>query len=260
MATTFTAYFIQCITNLHAGSGDTNYSIIDKSVQRDPITNYPTIHASSLKGALREHFENNSMHKVDIDAIFGKEGKDGTDSESGTHRFLNADLVALPVRCTHKQFALGFDKTSSDFVNTKAVNILGKDKKIFSLTVDEETDKIYGNATGDVYAEDIKLIPSPFANPFGIEQQLINDQFATFQNKNFETLTKNLPVIARNRLGENNNLWYEEIVPHQTIFITFIGASEEDDTFNTALTSELIQIGANASVGYGLCKFIKINL
>lgn len=258
MATTFTAYFIQCITNLHAGSGDTSYSIIDKSVQRDPVTSYPTIHASSLKGALREHFENSSRHKVNIDGIFGKEGKDGSDSESGTHRFLNADLIALPIRCTHKQFVLGFDKTSSAFVNAKAVNILGNNKEIFSLTIDEETNKIYGSAVGEVYAEDIKLSPTTFVNPFSMEQTLIKEQFATFKNKNFETLTKNLPVIARNKVGEN--LWYEEIVPHQTVFITFIGTSKEDENFNTALTTELIQIGANASVGYGLCKFIKINL
>ena len=44
-------------TNLHAGSGDANYGIIDKLVQREPATNRPIIHSSSLKGALREYFE-----------------------------------------------------------------------------------------------------------------------------------------------------------------------------------------------------------
>ena len=43
-------------TNMHVGSGDTNYGIIDKLVQRDVLSNLPMIHSSSLKGALREFF------------------------------------------------------------------------------------------------------------------------------------------------------------------------------------------------------------
>ena len=67
------AYFIQCITNLHVGSGDANYGIVDKLVQRDTVYNYPTIHASSLKGALREHFENLWVKDpAKVNEIFGK--------------------------------------------------------------------------------------------------------------------------------------------------------------------------------------------
>jgi CRISPR-associated protein Cmr4 len=100
------AYFIQCITNLHAGSGDANYGIIDKLVQRDTVYNYPTIHASSLKGALRQHFEDAQYSDVNIEQIFGKKTNDDDEAESGNCNFLSADLVALPVRCSHKQFAL----------------------------------------------------------------------------------------------------------------------------------------------------------
>lgn len=39
MGQVFKAYFIQCITNMHVGSGDANYGIVDKLVQRDPVTN-----------------------------------------------------------------------------------------------------------------------------------------------------------------------------------------------------------------------------
>lgn len=255
MATTFKAYFIQCITNLHVGSGDANYGIIDKMVQRDPVTGYPTIHASSLKGALRQHFEDNPTSGVNVDEVFGKEGKGGDDSESGTHRFLNADLVALPVRCTHQQYALGFDIKLTDFINQKSNNILNK--SVFSLSFDEKKDSIYG-VSEETYAEDFLLKPENFQNPFTFNQHLIQKQFATFQTNHFETLTNNLPVIARNKVGENKNLWYEEIVPHQTIFLTFIGSPEENSTFNSTLTTDLIQIGANTSVGYGLCKFHEI--
>jgi CRISPR-associated protein Cmr4 len=43
------AYLIQCITNLHVGSGDATYGIVDKLVQRDAVYSYPTIHSSSLE-------------------------------------------------------------------------------------------------------------------------------------------------------------------------------------------------------------------
>lgn len=254
MATTFTAYFIQCITNLHVGSGDTNYGIIDKMVQRDPITGYPTIHASSLKGALREHFEQ-KWGKDDsrIANIFGKESNN--DTETGTHRFLNADLIALPIRCTHKQYIMGLDKTLATFVNTKAKNICHK--AVFNETVFGEQDSLFGaSPESEIYAEDYALKGKAYTAALKTTPNLLKDSFASFQTKHFEQLVKDLPVIARNKVGEN--LWYEEIVPHQTIFITFMGTAKEDETFNTALTTDLIQIGANASVGYGLCKFHKI--
>lgn len=252
MATNFKAYFIQCITNLHVGSGDASYGVVDKLVQRDPVTGYPTIHASSLKGALREHFENHETLKSSVNEIFGKENED---NDAGTYKFLNADLVALPIRCTYQQFVLGFDKKLADFVNRKAETITSKN--LFSILPDENN--IYGaDFEGEIFAEDIQLTKVKFENPVLVTQNLITDRYATFKNDVFKSLVKNLPVIARNKVGKDKNLWYEEVVPHQTIFITFIGASTGNTGFENALVHDLIQIGGNASVGYGLCKFYEI--
>ena len=55
------AYKIECLTNLHVGSGDLNYNIIDNEVERDAVTGYPIVHASGLKGALKEHFKKKAM-------------------------------------------------------------------------------------------------------------------------------------------------------------------------------------------------------
>jgi len=49
-------YKYTCLTNLHVGSGDINYNIVDNEVERDPVTGLPMIHASGVKGALREYF------------------------------------------------------------------------------------------------------------------------------------------------------------------------------------------------------------
>ena len=50
-------FLIQTLTNTHVGSGDTSYGIVDNMIQKDTTTSIPIIHSSSLKGAVRDHFE-----------------------------------------------------------------------------------------------------------------------------------------------------------------------------------------------------------
>ena len=52
-------WLIQAKTNLHVGNKNTsNYGLIDKAIQRDPLTQIPCINSSSLKGALNEYCTN----------------------------------------------------------------------------------------------------------------------------------------------------------------------------------------------------------
>lgn len=47
-------YRLTCLTNLHMGSGEANYEVIDLEVERDPVLGEPTMNASGVKGALRD--------------------------------------------------------------------------------------------------------------------------------------------------------------------------------------------------------------
>jgi CRISPR-associated protein Cmr4 len=257
------AYLVQCITNLHVGSGDANYGIIDKLVQRDTVSNYPTIHSSSLKGALRQHFEDNDYPDIDIDSIFGKKAAGDGETESGECNFLGADLVALPVRCSHRQFALTVCNNSVELVNSKARMLTGKD--ILHPQTPQNclftNDEIGNNC---IYLEDQSLKKANYSNPLAVICEGFNafdTHYACVSDDRFDTYTKDLPVIARNRLGKNSNLWYEEIVPHQTVFITCIISSNHKlmESLEKYLLVDIIQIGANSSVGYGLCRFYKID-
>ena len=87
---------IECITNLHVGSGDVNYNIIDNEVEKDPVTGYATINASGVKGALREYF--NKVSEKDVLPLFG--GNKGDRTIPGAIKFMQADILALPVRAT----------------------------------------------------------------------------------------------------------------------------------------------------------------
>lgn len=86
---------IECFTNLHVGAGDVEVSIVDNCVQRDILTGYPTIHGSSLKGALRAHWSN--LYSDEVEEIFGKE------STEGKLKILSANLLAYPIVDGKKQ-------------------------------------------------------------------------------------------------------------------------------------------------------------
>ncbi len=269
--TTYKAYFIQCITNLHAGSGDTNYGLVDNLVQRDPVTNHPTIQASSLKGGLREHFEK-KWGKEDerISDIFGQENSKDPSKQAqiGNYNFLGGDLVALPIRSNYQQYFLTFDDKIVDNVNQKAELLIGQ--KIMNDKL--EIGKLYLNAKPnyDIFLEDQKVEVydkenSNYVNPFllNLDASLnFSERFACLAHNNAKPFYKDLPTVARNKVGtgdSDNNLWYEELVPHKSIFITYISYTGKANTdFETALTNDVIQIGANSSVGYGLCKFSEV--
>ena len=58
------------------------------------------------------------------------------------------------------------------------------------------------------------------------------------------------------------NLWYEEIVPRESRFYFNIERpnKEEDELFKALpFHGNKIQVGGNATVGYGLCKLKKID-
>lgn len=278
-----TCYIIHCITNLHAGSGDTNYDIIDKSVQRDPLTRYPIIHSSSIKGALREYFEEVHGYAKDSDFIkyiFGSEKtSDDNKMSPGEFRFLNASLLALPVRSNHQPFYLTISEEIIDNFS-KTNNTLNNESTLPDTLVRLKTGitlPVIFDDVQNVYCEDFEMnvisredllrkktdldAIEPF---FGSRIALCND------SDHMKSFTENLPVIARNKLenGQSENLWYEEIVPRETLFYFFLTYPENTigKKFFTEFNSKLnfsearktVQLGANASIGYGICKFFQI--
>ncbi|MCL3780859.1 type III-B CRISPR module RAMP protein Cmr4 [Prolixibacteraceae bacterium JC049] len=261
-------YTITALTNLHVGSGDNNTSVIDKQIQRDATTGLPCIYGSSLKGALKEFFDNESQKenpeitKAQVKKIFG------TEEQTAAYRFLSADLLALPLRSNVKPYYLATSASVIEEFKNKL-----KDFKIGNI--DEN-------------------IPTTVNNPMIYEptdQHRLVEDFETFRSLSIDTYPTNLlqfmpdkkktiilsdedlkrycndshlPVIARNKIGENNNLWYEQLLPRQTILGFAVLFNDEDETFNAfneLLTNEsIIHIGANATVGMGFCKIRSLTI
>lgn len=217
-------FVIECLTNLHVGNGDVNFNIIDNEVERDVVTGFPTINSSGVKGALRSFFEENKLSK--INEIFGSDENGST--TSGSLKFLSANLLALPIRSVSggdKPYSIHAPKTACEDFNQMIEN--------FQLE--------------SVSIEDIK----------GVDEKITLDA----DNSCYEKY--GLPVIARNSVGEQTNLWYEEVVPHKSIFYfaVVVSTSESEnllEIFTDSVREKIIQFGANASVGYGICKVIKV--
>ena len=209
-------------TNLHVGNesgGD--FTIIDKAIQRDPLTELPCINSSSLKGAINEYCTNAiKMSAEDRKHLFGSDKADKKgDSQKGEAIFFDAKLLFLPQQDDETLFHYA---TSDDVVT--------------------------------MFNERVKLFnPSfNFAKPNTYNGKAVKTENATFTALCSDD---NLPIIARNVLenGESKNLWYEQVLPAESVLYAII--QEEGDKLVNALNGKIVQIGANATIGYGYCLF-----
>ena len=272
---------IKTKTNLHVGSDSNNFDIVDKSVQRDSISNLPIINSSSLKGALKDFMYNfiddkttttDKLKEEAYNKIFGSEEK-----QNGLTKFLDSYLLFLPLRSDKKPY---FHVTSKEnllscidfFENLgyknerfeKAKEVI---EKLKDNTVLDNQKAVVEDVECEADNTDIKIFLNLLPSSIKVEN------IAIFSNENFNDAISHLPVIARNKLknGVSENLWYEEMVPRESIFYTAFleydnfGNSSKDSykngykAFWKILTKNLIQVGANASIGFGLCDFMLLD-
>ncbi len=286
-------YLIRNLTNLHAGSGDTNYGIVDKQIQRDTASNLPVIHASSLKGAIRDHMTQklkaqsddktlSKAAKFTLRVIFGDEAstekkEDETPSgekkpdkldrlpKQGLMTFFEARMLFVPMRSDKRPF---YHVTSAATLNDARawLEALGVEELWPKLPPSRNV--VYDDQ--DATIEDTKCTKAPADDTIDSIKKFFGiDHLAIFGEEEFAALLESLPVIARNKLdnGKSVNLWYEEVLPRQSILVTALSEytvfdeSDKKDFDNafkklhTTLKDDLIQVGGNASVGYGLCRF-----
>lgn len=260
-------YLVHALTNTHVGSGDANYGIIDNLVQRDVVHNLPTIHSSGIKGAMREHFDK----KLSVDytkQVFGSE-PGATESSPGTFHFFDGHLLTFPVRSNKSPF---FNAIAPFIIKDLLVRVADFGITLNNTDVLEQLSNItftgdnkatvfndaYKNAILEEHDLQAKVVSTIDISQ--LKDLLGGGNLVVIEDSTFKTMLKNLPVIARNYLdnGVSKNLWYEEIVPHQTRFYTFIAKSPIATTDFT-VDKQIIQIGGNATIGHGFCKFTAQN-
>ncbi len=263
-------YHIEAITNLQVCSGEENFGVVDNLIQRDAATGFPAINASSLKGALREYF-NENLSEDKIKVLFGSKPNEQNNPNVGALRFLDAHLLAMPVRTNRVPYLMA---TCPMLVR----DYIQKCKLLdLPITFDEaKIDTILNSAQQSqpfvscdkykgVYIEDLdkKTAHTKGLNDLGKIIGIGAQNLVLFHDDDFKKICDNnhLPIIARNCLErEHKNLWYEQVLPRFTQMYFIILADDNSDLseFTTALSSQLLQIGANASVGYGFCQINQV--
>ncbi|MBO5007106.1 MAG: type III-B CRISPR module RAMP protein Cmr4 [Clostridia bacterium] len=244
-------YYIDCLTNLHVGSGDANFNIVDKEVEKDPITGDPIIHASGIKGALRDAFKKFGNMDKEFE-IFGKPASANESNTVGTYKFFDAHILYRPLRAKGGIYPY-VNVTTVESVNAfidivTAFGINAGVKKIsvtfhenINFLTSEQGVQVEGEASQKLDDENINNLKKLFGDNFAIAKSL--DDYP-------------LPVIARNNLQGKGNLWYEEYVPHGSRFymLAIIPDGASADEVNKVIP-KMGQVGGNASVGYGYCSF-----
>ena len=218
-------FLITAKTNLHVGNENGGeFTIVDKTIQRDPLTNLPCINSSSLKGAVNEYCCHSGMPSDTRKKLFGsdKVNKE-SDAQKGEAIFFDAKLLFLPQQDEKTLFHYA---TSDD-----VIKMMNERVQLFDATFRYERPTQHGG-------KDVKVENNSFCS--------LSDNF-------------NLPIIARNTLenGESKNLWYEQVLPVETVLYAVI--LEDGDDLAKALDGKIVQIGANATIGYGYCKFTLLN-
>ena len=248
-------YKIKCITNMHAGTGEANYSIVDREVARDEVTGYPMIHSSGIKGALRAAYIKTEGEEA-AKEIFGAEGS-GNAGYPGTHKFLDALLISRPMRVYKSEKSPFLPTVSEASVNQylEMLSVFGKNhygieklpdidfgENLFLTNLEEDV-RVEGEPTGKLSGEVL--------GQFKKLADVLGENFAVA--KTFDGY--DLPVFSRTRLKEGKTgmrFWYEEAVPHESVF--FFGVIYPDDAEEMDMPS-IVQIGGNTSTG---CGFVKI--
>ena len=228
-------WFITAKTNLHVGNENTSsYGLIDLAVQRNVTTGLPCINSSSLKGALNEFASR--YQDLDRMMIFGSDKKDKSKgSEKGKYTFFDANILFLPVQDETDLFHL---ETSQNVIQQFRSQLT-----LFGIQLNKDDHTL------------LKELKELLNIKKEVRFSSSNAQFIEMCSDD------NLPIIARNVLsnGESKNLWYEQVVPAETVFYTII-----DDHADTTLAEKIgadnaiVQIGADATIGYGYCKFTNL--
>jgi len=254
--------FLHCQTPLHAGSGN-DLGIVDLPIQREKHTGFPKIEASSLKGSIREAFEekaNDFSDKINIHKTFGFD-KDGISEEikkefkgreefSGCLGFSDARLLLFPVKSMKGVFAwitcpqiLEKFKSEMELCDIKDVPNLPKESStpqncnLFigntgNIVLEEYTFKIQNKDNKNTSDFGIWIASNVIADDFSKEKirtdlvVLSNDDFRDFVNLSTEVITR---TKIDNKTGTvvPGALFTEEYLPSESIMYSMVFLTNE---------------------------------
>lgn len=289
-------YLLHALSPLHAGTGQAA-DVIDLPIARMKGTGMPIVPGSSIKGVLRDWFDNDDRLDRDTHrAVFGPATDENPSDHAGALMVLDARLLALPVRSFRGTFAW----VSSPLL----LELARRDLQIPSLLRVEPTDarkavvgaasplNVHGSGRdARVYLEDLDLeveLTGPRANAAATWARWIGSQVSIsdpnllarrFLVVDDETMAffweTGTQVDTRVRIDSDTRtvargaLWAEESLPPETLLIGLTSADKTrsqqrakmspKEVLDVVLDRErTLQFGGKATVGRGLCRLLPV--
>ena len=278
--------FIHALTGLHPGGGAA-IGVVDLPVQRERHTQWPVVAGASLKGVLRDACRSRAGGDEWL-AAFGPETERASDF-AGALAFTDARLLAFPVRSLRGVFAWATCPTVLDRLRRDARLLAGdenlppepprpahgeaacpqqSDNLIDGRLLLEEFEFRRSGDDGVVAAwlADHALPESDGATAKRLARNLIvlhDDDFTHFARHATEVIAR-VGLDYERKTVKDGALFYEEFLPPETLFyaVVLATASRRPETTRDAAamlrflrerTPAVVQIGADQTIGKGLC-------
>jgi CRISPR-associated protein Cmr4 len=267
-------FFIYAITHLHVGSGSSIDEEIDLPFQRDEL-GYPTIYASSLKGAIKSFLLKEFAHTKDV--IYKVLGEDENPEEASLGTFLDAILFAIPSRIIEidsvKPHVWVYVTTYELLKKVKSyLDAISQLSNASFSNLQNFIDSILNNNKGKSITIGSSLKTAILNEDFHVELEAHNVDISNIINDvpllvledsiGKEVINRSLIRVRRIRIDKDKKtvvtggLWSEEYVPMKTIFFSaFLGKeSKENAVFVSCILRKLkyVILGGKETIGKGI--------
>lgn len=263
--------FVHALSSLHPGTGQ-GVGAIDLPVARERATNLPFVAGSTLKGCLKAKYAGTDEDK---DAIFGKSDR------QGRLQVGDARLLLLPVRSLGTTFVWAtspyvlrrFQRDCQLLEMAKPpekIGVPGEDEALTAGGLD--TVAIGGRAR--LVLEDLDFdVKQDAAKNWGdwIADRLFParedaewraeflKRFVVLRDQDFDYLCEfatevNAHIkLATGDDNADNNLWYEETLPAETVLVSLLNI---EGAMPQGLIPKTLHLGGNATTGQGLVRLV----
>lgn len=268
------------ISPIHAGAGSST-SVVDLPIQRERHTNWPHIQASSVKGALRQHFrrfasnnKTDNIQKEDknlINFIFGTDYDNDKETEKevkidsektdspGAISVSDAKILAFPMRSNiapfvHVTCQTVLDRLSRD-LEFCGINI--NNKLSYKKVSNEEAISLKGSINKDqkiiledvvvevkensTIPSDIKQIPDIFENVENLI--LVSDEIFYYCVSYCTEIQTQIKIDSFTGTTQDGSLRYQELLPSDTLLysVVYYSASAFDNNLQAEMVKKIVE-------------------
>ncbi|WP_339232649.1 type III-B CRISPR module RAMP protein Cmr4 [Geobacillus sp. FSL W8-0032] len=288
-------FVLHAVTSVHAGSGS-EIGLVDLPIQREKHTGFPKIESSSLKGAVRYHMTQAlPEEKKELDLIFGADRGEESVTQASAIALSDARVLLFPVKslrgvfawitCPHvlerwnQEMSIHQETISQENafqpLPVPAPNTVSSDRLMAvngRIVLEEYTFDVTISREAQQLAEQLATLIGEYSR-LRLPERLVvlsDDDFADFVKLSTEVNAR-IRISHETGTVDNGALWYEENVPPETFFYSFLYIGHARSNGINGLTTandieqylvkngkfpSVFQLGGNSTLGRGMMRTI----